>query len=100
MKAWEVLKMLQEGKKMRLKDWEDDWCVKLQIDDDGYIYLEAEDCSVYDLSELLKDEDEWEVYEDKGVNKIEFDNGSVIEGLTSEDTSRCKMSEVIYEYED
>lgn len=61
MKFWEALKHIQEGKKVRVKDWNDDWYVykspsgKCIIDEEGKpVHLTYEDSLCV----------EWELYEE------------------------------------
>lgn len=77
MKAWEVLKLLQEGKKMRLKNWEDDLYAELYVDNELHIKVKTNDGEIYDISELLKENEEWEEYIKIGDWVTHLNNGNI-----------------------
>ena len=65
MKAWEVLKMLQEGKKMTRRKWGEGIYVYIEPNKFGeyeYCFLYDENNDIIDIGEVLCDSDDWEEY--------------------------------------
>ena len=58
MKMWEAIKSLEEGKKVRVVDWDENWF--LYIDSHGYIVDEEGYCPAFNIKWQ-----EWEIYNER-----------------------------------
>lgn len=57
MKLWEAIKLLEEGKKVRMVDWKKDWY--LCLDKQGFIVDEEGYCPTLNINCQ-----EWEIYKE------------------------------------
>lgn len=68
MKAWEILKNLQEGKKLRQRSWKEWQYIKLTSDIHGSLGVVSESGEGFSVGEFLEDDDGWEEYKQKKKN--------------------------------
>ena len=94
MKAWEAMKLLEEGKKIRDKSWGEGYYIYL--DADGDIIDESNNqYLVANISDISKD---WELYDDrKKVSQFYKDMYKAIEEIVENyEKSEKEISDVIY----
>jgi hypothetical protein len=70
MKAWELLKHLQEGKKLTHRTYDDGGWIKLTSDMYGNLGIVSERGAGFSLLDFLsaEDDDDWEIYHENDLN--------------------------------
>lgn len=70
MKAWEILKNLQEGKKLTHRTYEKGGWIALTSDIHGNLGIVSNDGAGFSLLDFLEaeDDDGWEIYKEENIN--------------------------------